>query len=256
MSTSVILSRHRASLVLLPAAGPRLDRAAVSEVLERHGLRLLPGSDLDQAHEVIAAEGLSRRDAAALAGDLRELGAHVRVVNKTGLTQSRRIANAVVAQVMIGFVGISSLALAGLPLIDAAKDGASLAMPAAWIGVGVGALILAWVALNALVLQRGGGGLSVVGASSSSPDQLLLTDQLADLTRDLPEHVSEPLLERARRLEVHARQDPEGQAAIELQDLIDELRQARDGQAADEARELREDVLRARRALAETRGKG
>ncbi|MFT5684169.1 MAG: hypothetical protein ACI8RZ_005110, partial [Myxococcota bacterium] len=86
MPTTVIASRHGSTLALLPAASPPLDREKVRQVLSKHGLTLIDGSDLSLANEFIAAEDLDPAASARLADDLRALGLTVRVVNRTGLT--------------------------------------------------------------------------------------------------------------------------------------------------------------------------
>jgi hypothetical protein len=243
MSTTVIASRHGFTLQLLPAAGPALDLEGLRRVLARHGLGLIEGSDLARANEFIAAQDLEPAHASRLAEDLRELGLTVRVVNRTGLTGSNRVGIAAAGQFVLG-MGALLVGLAGWTGLVEGNP---------WLG---GALLGAGVvaAFNALTLQlAGGSALRVAGAPGETVP--LLTDQLSDLSEHLPSHLVAPLLERARRLEEHARRDPEGQAALELQGLVEELQGLQDEEAAAEARELRQELARAKRAMRETQGR-
>jgi len=248
MSTTVIASRHGVSLFLLPAAGPSLDQRAVSAVLERHGLDLIEGSDLERAHEFVAAEGLEHAAAAALAEDLRDIGLSARVVNRTQLTGSSRVGNAMAAQMMIGMAGLMTMGLA--TQVEHNNIGPEWFFLIPMLG---GALLLLLAIINGIALNmRGGYGLRVAGAIEAPTPLRALTDQLAALETQLPSHMTGPLLAQANKLMAHARADPNGEAAAELALLMEELRSDVDVQAAEEARELREEVGRARRALAET----
>jgi hypothetical protein len=244
MSTTVILSRHGFALNLLPAMSPALKPGEVARVLARHGLALIDGSDLALANEVIAAEGLPPAEAVRLADDLRALGLTVRVVNRTGLTMSRRVGNALAGQFVLAMGGLLTI-MAGQATL--AEGG----MVAAAVMMAVGAAMILSGALTALTLQRrGGASLRVAGQVADPAAQL--TEQLAGLTEHLPEHLVAPMLDRARKLEVHARRDPQGEAAQELAALVAELSGHEAQAAADEARKLREEVTRARRAMQET----
>ncbi|MFK7930401.1 MAG: hypothetical protein AB8H79_19590 [Myxococcota bacterium] len=253
MTTTVIASRHHATLMVAPLAGPALDKDALTQVLHRHGLRLIDGTDLATAHEFIAAEDVEPAAAAALAEDLRSIGLHARVVNRTGLTGSRRVGQAIATQLMTGMVGLSVFMMSLLPVIDAMKDGDVFGNPLAAIPLGMGVLAMGWAAVNGLVLQqRGGSGIRLAGKDRLSvSEDRQLTDQLSDLLADLPPEMSASLMERARELEVHARNEPEGRAAAELRALVDEIRNDVDADAAQAAVSLREEVARARRAIRE-----
>lgn len=243
MSTTVVASRHGSSLALMPVAGPPLDQLALRDVLARHGLELVGGSDLLTAHEFIAAEGLDPADAAALADDLRAAGFSARVVNRVELTTSRRVANAMAFQMVGGMVGLLAT-VTGLERLAPGTGGYVLA--------GLGALVMAVAALNGLSLARhGGSGLRVAGVARGSSPTRQLTDQLSHLEQVLPSHLSAPLLARARTLKRQALAQPEGRAARELQELLDELRGEADEQAAAELRELRAELARARSARRE-----
>ncbi|MCP4808535.1 MAG: hypothetical protein GY913_18965 [Proteobacteria bacterium] len=246
MSTTVIASRHGARLHVLPAGTAPLDVDAVRRVLARHGLGLVEGAELPTANEFIAAQDLDPAAAGRLAEDLRAIGLTVRVVNRTGLTTSNRMALATSAHAAIGLAGVMALSAGAIGLAEG-----NVLVAAAMLALGVVASGLSLTNIVSL-LRSGGNRLLVAGTTSEAP---LLTEKLADLSEGLPEHLAEPLLERARRLEAHARQDPEGEAARELQQLVDELGQSKDQAAADEARELRAELARARRAMKETQGR-
>ncbi len=247
MSTTVIASRHDARLVLLPAASPPLDREAVGRVLARHGLTIIDGSDLAGVNEFIAAEGLEPAAAVRLADDLKAIGLTVRVVNRTGLTTSQRIGGVLAGLMILG--AMSSIGI-GTGIIGLTEGDPIIG--AMFLTVSALGMLLA--AFNGVTLQRGSGSrLRVAGQTADRPAQL--TEQLAGLAEHLPGHLVAPMLERARRLEAHARRDPDGQAAAELESLVAELRGHDDQAAADEAKQLREDVARARRAMQEARQK-
>lgn len=249
MSTTVIASRHGLGLGLFPAASPRLDVEALRAVLARHGLDLIDGSDLATANALIAAQGLAPVAAGRLAEDLRGLELTVRVVNRTGLTGSRRLGEALAGQAVIGMAGVLAMVAGRTGLAEGdPRIGAAM--------LAVGALLAGLAALNGLVLQRGGAArLRLAGTLAPPADAALLTDQLSSLAADLPDHLAAPLLARAQRLEAHARKDPEGQAAAALRDLSDELRAAEDRTATDEAETLRQELAQAQRALRETQGR-
>ncbi|MCB9780788.1 MAG: hypothetical protein H6742_19625 [Alphaproteobacteria bacterium] len=250
MSTTVIASRRQTSLYLLPAGGAPLDQDAVAAVLARHGLGMAGGSDLADAHEFIAAEGLDPAAAAELAEDLRGIGLHARVVNGTGITASRRLGSALGAQFMAFMAGLAGVALSAKPLADLLQAGQG---PGLWIlPLAAAALLMLMTVVNAILLNRNT-GLRVVGTSASP--RRALQDELRLLEEHLPAHMAAPLLERARALEQVARRDPDGAAAIELRALIDDLRRPVDEAAAEDARKLRQDVARARRAMQETGGR-
>jgi hypothetical protein len=244
MGTTVIGSRHGVSLWLLPAAGPRLKRDALAQVLERYGLTLAGGADLGTANEFIAAENLDPTTAARLADDLRAIGLSARVVNRTGLTASSRVGNALATQMfvaMTGLLGAAASATSGLAYDE--------------LGFVLGVSVIAFAALNAIVLQwHGSGRLRVVGAPLREQPPAQLTDQLSNLADHLPNHVVAPLLEKARVLQAHAHRDPDGQAASELEALLADLRKVDDDAAVQEVRALREELARARRALRESGG--
>lgn len=253
MSTTVIASRHGPLLALLPVASPATDVAQVQQVLARHGLTLAASSDLARTNEFIAAQGLDPERAAALADDLRAVGLTVRVVNQTDLTRSARVGNALAAQMLGGMFAFGAFAIGFAPILDALKDGGAFATwPLPFMAAGLAAMLA--FAFNALVLQRGGGTtLGVAGGGALHPTSRQLADQLSELEALLPEHVAAPLLARARRLQEHARSDPEGEAARELGALVEELRQLSDQEAAEDVRQLRDEVRRARQAVRETR---
>jgi len=244
MSTTVIASRHGPGLFLLPAASAALDTEALRGVLARHGQTLVGGSDLASANEIIAAEGLDPLAASRLAEDLRALGLTVRVVNRTALTGSSRVGNALAMQMFIAMASVTALAAGGTGLTEGNPiiGGVVLAL-------GIVAALLA--ALNALTLQRHGGYRLRVAGTTATAAPAQLTEQLSGLAEHLPDHLLAPIMDRARQLEVHARRDPDGEAAQELQALLDELRGSTDKAAADEARALREEVRRAKQAMAE-----
>lgn len=255
MSSSVIASRHRQFLAaVLPWTSRALDVEAVRAVLARHGLALVDSDSLATANELLVGEDLDPVDAEALAADLREAGLHARVVHRSGLTGSRRMANAFAATLLTGVAGFGGTMLALIPVIDAAKDAA--AIPAAsYVGLAAGLAVLGAAVLNGLATQRGGGTRLQLAGRVRSADERRVTDELAELVAGLPDHVARPLLDRARRLEVHARQDPDGEAAAALRTLVDDLRRGADAEAAEEVEALRDEVDAARRALAEARSK-
>lgn len=248
MSTTVIASRHGTRLFLLPAASRALDVEAVRVVLERHGQTLLEGSELASTNEIIAAQGLDPEAASRLAEDLRGIGLTVRVVNRTGLTGSQRVGNALAVQMMFGMTGLLAL-LGGYTGLH---EGSAI-LGAALLALGVAAIGLAL--LNAIILQRHGGARLRLAGTQRAAGPLGLTDQLADLTAHLPDHLLAPILARARKLEAHARRDPDGEAARELEALLGELRDSADLDAADEARSLAEEVRRAQRAVRELKAR-
>lgn len=242
MSTTVIASRHGAALHLAPALSADLDVEAVRRVLADHGLRVADEAALTDANEFIAGQDLDPSDAGRLAADLRALGLTVRVVNRTGLTQSRRVSGATAVQSALAMVGVLAITagVTGLTEGSAVVGALMLAAGLAASGVSVSGL---------LSLLRGGGSRLAIGAAAVQTPRL--SDRLAQLTEDLPAHLAEPILQRARRLEVLAKVDPTGPAALELQRLTADLDV---DQTAAEGRELRDEVARARRALQEMRG--
>ena len=251
MSTTVVASRHRASLAVFPVAGPPLDVDALRQVLGRHGLELLGDSDLLTAHEFITAEGLDPTEAVALAEDLRGIGLHARVVNRTSLTTSRRVANAMGAQMVLSFAGFLATITASTGVQDAIGRGDPVGAIPVVVGV-LAVLTLGLAGINGLTLARqGGSALRVAGVARGSSPTRQLTDQLSHLEQVLPGHLAAPMLARARQLERQALAHPDGEAARELATLIDELRSDADEQAAKELRELREELARARRAAKE-----
>ncbi|MCB9689205.1 MAG: hypothetical protein H6738_03455 [Alphaproteobacteria bacterium] len=239
MSTTVIVSSvGDAALVAARWSAPALDTTALAKVLSAHGLSLLPGTT--DANEVIAAEGLAPARAAALADDLRAAGFTARVVNRTGLTQSRRVGNALT----VAFV----VAVATLPF--------------ATLGVALDKVpdVMAWLAvpglffvLNALAIARRGGTHLAVAGAVAEPQEHTEVDRLLDGLRDqLPDHLLAPIVEQARRLQAEAARDPEGPAAAELASLLAEEGEARRERVAEDARTLGDALRRARAAVAET----
>jgi hypothetical protein len=246
MTTTVVASRHGLSLTLLPAAGPTLDREALRRVFARHGLSLIDGADLASANEFIAAEGLEPAAAVRLVDDLRAIGLTARVVNRTGLTGSRRVGNAIVAQFAIGMAGFIALSAGSVGIVEGNPTIAVIMLV-------LGALLMLAAAFNAFTLQRRGGYSLHVAGTAAGP--LLLTEQLSQLADQLPSHLADPMIARAEKLQAHAQKDPDGPAAQELQSLLDEFRTIEAQAAADEARALREELARARQALRETQGR-
>lgn len=257
MSTTVIASRFRSTFALARGAGPELDVDAVQAVLARHGLRLIEGSDLATANEIVASEGLDPVAATALAEDLRALGLHARVVNQTGLVRSRRVGSALAGQALVGMAGFGALMMGLIPVVDAIKDAGSLGSPLLALPVVFGVAVVGWAAVSSLFLRRNGGNaLRIAGVDRvGTAGERALTDQLSDLVDDLPSHVADDLIAKARALEAHAKREPDGKAAQELQALVQDLRQEADGEAAEEAAKLRAEVARARRVKREL-GKG
>ncbi len=253
MSTTVIASRHRdLSAALLPSASPRLDVESVRAVLSRHGLALIDGSDLATANTLVVAEGLSPREAQALADDLRAVGLHARVVNRTGLTTSQRMGSIAAGQFMLWAAGFMAFLIAAAPMLKAFKRTGVLFDGNPWWLL-PGALMMVWAAFNAWTLaQHGGASLRIAGTRSSS-DPAGLVEQLHRLADGLPDHLTEPLVAKARRLESHVRSAPDGQAAQELEAVLDALLGLAEEAAVKEAQGLRRDVAAAARAVAEVR---
>lgn len=246
MSTTVVASRFGKQLAFASWAAPvALDEDALREVLSRHGLELLPGAL--GGNEMIAADGLSPVRAARLAEDLRGLGLTVRVVNKTGLTQSARVANALTVCILgvlftlplVPFVALTALA-GEVPMLAAVV----LAVPGLFFALN--ALLIAW---------RGGATLPIAGAVRDPDEQDVVARVVESLRGEVPDHVLASILERAQALEAEARLDPQGPVAAELAALAEDDAQRRRAEAADAARALREELRRARLAAAEVQGR-
>jgi len=255
MSTTVIASPFGSSLYWWPSRH-ELDDGALAAVLRLHGLDLLPGSS-DGAMEFIAAQDLEHGAANRLAQDLRGLGLTVRVVNKTGITTSRRLGNAAAAHfvaltvALLGLTMVSTM-LVGLPLAGAAW----MAMLAVFPGILFVALGLVATA-NGLRIGMNGMALPVAGVSQDAvgTTESEVIARLEALKEDLPETIVDPMLRTARELHRIALANPDGEAAAELQALTEDLARSEDEQVAARAKGLRDDVRRARLAMREARGR-
>ena len=239
MSTTVIASTLHSRLALFPLGAPALDVDALRGVLRRHGIAWVGDPAIRNANEFIAAQDLPADRAAALAQDLHEAGFATRVVNRTGLTGSRRVGNAIATQMAIAMLGVAATSLA--------VDHAGVSP---WVLVAVLPVLLAIVNLIA-INRRGGARLPLAGGTHAAPE-LDVAAEVARTVAGLPDNLAGPLVARASRLQEQLRTHPEGPAAQELAALLQELRAHDAERLTLEARRLREDVRQASRALSET----
>jgi hypothetical protein len=257
MSTTVIASTHGSSLYLWPARR-EVDLDALREVLKRNGQELLDNAVSGGNLEFIAAEGLDHAHANRLASDLRSLGLTVRVVNKTGITTSSRLSNAIAFQFMacvVAVLGVLTVAPAlGMVLMGAATGlFAIAAVVPAFLSIVVGLLTLT----NGIRIGANGTRLPVAGvpARALAEAEPGVVSQIAAMKDDLPAAIIEPLLETARELHAKAAANPGSDAAAELRALTEELARSEDEATVEKAKTLRNDVRRAQLAAREASGR-
>ena len=157
MTTTVIASRHRRTLRLLPALGPSLDVDAVREVMARHGLEFVDSQETRRANELILASGLPPTSAMALAEDLRAIGLHVRVLDGTRFTRSRRVSSAYAWVAIAAIPGLGFCYLGVTSLMAALQYGAAAQVAPAITTIVMGAIPSLYALINYTALQRGGG---------------------------------------------------------------------------------------------------
>ena len=241
MSTTVIASSAGLSLYLAPWASGKVDMAAVNRVLLSHGLQTRGQAQPNM--EFIAAEGLEPEAARALAEDLKALGLHVRVRQKTGLERSARIGQASA----INFSALLMM-LAFLIPVGAATGELSPALVALLIPT---LLVL----INQMTLwTRGGNTLELATKAAKRSGQV--SAALLEMRDELPDGLFTRLLTQAQDLEAKVAKNPNGQAAQELEELAASLRERNDAETVDQVSELKQELEAARRAIAEAKRSG
>ncbi|MFT5584056.1 MAG: hypothetical protein ACI9VR_001641 [Cognaticolwellia sp.] len=236
MPTTVIASSAGFSLYLAPWASGKVDMVAVNAVLLRHGLQAR-GTEQPNL-EFIAAEGLETEAARALATDLREVGLNVRVRKKVGLERSSRVGDALAGNYLVAAIaiGIGSTLLG----TGSGPEAALLLLP-----------LLAAAANLIAISMKGSGTLELASKPAESHGQV--SRALLEMRHELPDGLFTSLLIQAQDLEAKVANNPDGQAAQELEELAASLRDHQDAEAVDQVSELKQELAQARKAIAEAK---